>query len=120
MSVWVFRIVGMFDDLPDSASVADLDDAAVVAGIEAWTAATAVGAGHRLRFVGELFRRRFDVEWETDEDACDAWDSVAAEISAASGISQGRASTDMEVGAALCSRLPKVAALLLSGQISEY
>ncbi|WP_197382557.1 HNH endonuclease signature motif containing protein [Mycolicibacterium mengxianglii] len=109
----------MFDELPDSASRADLDDAAVVSAIKGWTRAVATAAAHRLAFIAELTSRRYDEDWDVSEEACDAWDSAASEVCAASGISQGRASKDMEVGAALCARLPKVAALFLAGQISE-
>jgi Domain of unknown function (DUF222) len=109
----------MFDGLPDSAARADLDDAAVVAGIECWTRVAAMAAAHRLAFVAELTSRRYDEDWEVAEDACDGWDCAAAEVSAASGISQGRASGDMEVADALCSRLPRVGALLMAGDISE-
>jgi Domain of unknown function (DUF222) len=110
----------MFDEFPDSASCADLDDAAVVAAIEYCTRTVAIAAAHRLAFIAELTSRRYDEEWDIAEDACGAWDSAAAEVSAASGISQGRASTDMEVGAALSTQLPQVGALLMAGGISEY
>ncbi|RYG06624.1 MAG: DUF222 domain-containing protein, partial [Burkholderiales bacterium] len=110
----------MFDELPDSASVADLDDCALVAAIEDWTRATATVAAHRFAFIAELFGRRYDSEWETDKDASDAWTSVVAEISCASGISHFRAESDMVCGADLSSRLPRVAALLRAGRISEY
>ena len=109
----------MFEGLPDSGSCADLDDAAVVAGIECWMRAVAMAAGHRLALVAELTSRRYDEDWEIAEEACDGWDCAAAEVSAASGISHGRASGDMEVADALCSRLPRVGALLMAGGISE-
>ncbi|WP_353961428.1 DUF222 domain-containing protein, partial [Mycolicibacterium tokaiense] len=38
----------------------------------------------------------------------------------ASDTSHGRASNDMEIGLALATRLPRIAELLLGGQISEY
>jgi hypothetical protein len=110
----------MFDDLPDSATAADLNDTALVVAIEDWTRATATVAAHRFAFIAELFRRRYHTDWETDEDACDAWTAVVAEISAASGVSHGRAESDMVSGAELSTRLPRVAALLMAGTISEY
>ncbi|MET0900226.1 MAG: DUF222 domain-containing protein [Mycobacterium sp.] len=110
----------MFDDLPDSATAADLDDNALAAAIEVSTRATATVAAHRFAFIAELHRRRYNSDWETDEDACDAWTSVVAEISCASGTSHYRAESDMVVGADLSTRLPGVAALLMAGQISEY
>ncbi|WP_199254832.1 hypothetical protein [Mycolicibacterium mengxianglii] len=88
----------MFDELPDSASRADLDDAAVVSAIKGWTRAVATAAAHRLAFIAELTSRRYDEDWDVSEEACDAWDSAASEVCAASGISQGRTSKDMEVG----------------------
>lgn len=119
MSDVVRTLAVMFEELPDSASRADLDDAAVVTAIEGWTRAAATVAAHRLALIAEMTSRRYSEDWDIAEDACDAWDSAAAEISAASGISHDRAGGDMEVGVALCARLPKVAALLMAGQICE-
>ncbi|MCV7180917.1 DUF222 domain-containing protein [Mycolicibacterium murale] len=41
-------------------------------------------------------------------------------MSLVSDTSHGRASNDMEIGLALATRLPRIAQLLLAGQISEY
>jgi hypothetical protein len=97
-----------------------MSDAELDAAISAWTAAGATSAAHRLLFIGEKTARNYDEDWESTEDTDAAWNSAAAEISLASGISHGRASGDMEIGIALAARLPKITALLLAGQISEY
>ncbi len=50
--------------------------------------------------------------------ACDDWDAIAAEVSAAQNISHGMASSQMYLAAALRERLPKVAAAFADGTIS--
>ncbi|MGB3482113.1 MAG: DUF222 domain-containing protein [Mycobacterium sp.] len=109
----------MFDQLPDSASRAEMSDAEIDAAISAWTAAVAAGSAHRFLLIAEKTSRNYNEDWEILEDTEAAWNSAAAEISLASGISHGRACGDMEVGLALAVRLQSVATLLLTGQISE-
>ncbi|BBY86725.1 HNH endonuclease [Mycolicibacterium tokaiense] len=92
-----------------------LDDA-----ITTYTALAATVAAHRLLFIAEKTTRTYTDDYDTVEDTEAAWKSAAAEISLASDTSHGRASNDMEIGLALATRLPKVAELLLGGQISEY
>jgi hypothetical protein len=92
-----------------------LDDA-----ITTYTALAATVAAHRLLFIAEKTSRTYTDDYDTVEDTEAAWKSAAAEISLASDTSHGRASNDMEIGLALATRLPKVAELLLGGQISEY
>ncbi|WP_197378576.1 HNH endonuclease signature motif containing protein [Mycolicibacterium mengxianglii] len=110
----------MFDELPDSALRAEMSDTEVADAVSAWTRAVASAAAHRLLFIGELTSRKYDEDWEIAEEGRDNWDSTADEVAAASGISHGRASVDMEVGTALGAKLPKIADLLLAGKISEY
>jgi hypothetical protein len=50
--------------------------------------------------------------------ACDGWDSAAAEIAAASGISPRAASTQMCQGLALRHRLPQIAKLVADGTLA--
>ena len=50
--------------------------------------------------------------------ACDSWDAAAAEVSAALGISHGRAVGQLRLGDALRRRLPRIAALFAEGQLS--
>lgn len=109
----------MFEGLPDSALCAEMADVEIDAAISAWTDAIASASAHRLLLIAEKTRRNYDEDWESLEDTEAAWNSAAAEISLASKISHGRASGDMEVGLAL-TRLPRIAAVFLAGQISEF
>ncbi|MDA2893021.1 DUF222 domain-containing protein [Mycolicibacterium sp. BiH015] len=109
----------MFEGLADSASCARMADAELDAAIAAWTDAIASASAHRLLLIAEKTRRNYDDDWECQEDTETAWNSAAAEISLASRISHGRASGDMEVGLAL-TRLPRIAAAFLAGQLSEF
>lgn len=92
-------------------------DAAVVAAIEQWAGAEAAASARRLAAIAELARRRCG-----DDDralwACDSWDAAAAEVAAALGLSQGRASGQMHLGVSLYRRLPQVAALFADGVLS--
>ncbi|GAA1676042.1 HNH endonuclease signature motif containing protein [Mycolicibacterium murale] len=92
-----------------------LDDA-----ITTFTALAATVAAHRLLFIAEKTSRTYTDDYDTVDDTEAAWKSAAAEISLASDTSHGRASNDMEIGLALATRLPRIAELLLGGQISEY
>ncbi len=91
-----------------------LDDA-----ITTFTALAATVAAHRLLFIAEKTSRTYTDDYDTVEDTEAAWKSAAAEVSLASDTSHGRASNDMEIGLALATRLPRIAELLLGGQISE-
>ncbi len=94
-------------------------DAELDAAIAAWSDAIASASAHRFLLIAEKTRRNYDDDWDSLEDTDAAWNSAAAEISLASKISHGRASSDMEVGLAL-ARLPKIAAALLAGHITEF
>lgn len=109
----------MFEGLVDSASRAEMADAEIDAAIAAWTDAIASASAHRLLLIAEKTSRNYDDDWECQDDTEAAWNSAAAEVSLASRISHGRASGDMEVGLAL-TRLPRIAAAFLAGQISEF
>lgn len=93
-----------------------LDDAGVVDAIGSGARTEAAAAAHRLAAVAELVRRRCGGDdralW-----ACDSWDAAAAEVSAAMGVSSGRASTEMYLAAALFTRLPRLAALFMQGLV---
>ena len=115
----------MFDSLPDLASLATADDATVAAAIEGYARAEAASAAGRLTAIAELIERRCGDDEDDDDEpdprafwACDNWDSAAAEVSAALGISHRRASNQMHLARALRERLPKIAALLARGVIS--
>ncbi|CAJ1582353.1 HNH endonuclease signature motif containing protein [[Mycobacterium] wendilense] len=109
----------MFEQLPSPESLARADDAAVVSAIEAFGRAENSAAAARLAAVAELMARRlFDDDDERDKWACDGWDSVAAEVAAALGLSHRRASGQMHLAHALRTRLPRTAAKLAAGAIS--
>ena len=109
----------MFEELVDQGELADVDDATVVAAIEGWTRAEAAVAARRLAAIAELVARRCDDQdgqrWQW---ACDYWDAAAAEVSCAARVSPGKASGDMHTAWSLRTRLPAVAALFLSGELS--
>ncbi len=108
-------------DVPgvDLADLADVDDAALVGAIEGWARAEAAAAGRRLAAIAELVQRRCGEPDATRAHwACDDWDAAAAEVAAALGLTQRRASTQMHIGQSLRQRLPKLAALLTDGLIS--
>ncbi|BBY58207.1 hypothetical protein MSAR_13430 [Mycolicibacterium sarraceniae] len=50
--------------------------------------------------------------------ACDAWDALAAELSAALAVTHGRASAEMTLAMSLRHRFPRVGALFLAGELS--
>ena len=109
----------MFEELPDRGVFADVDDAAVVAAIAGGARAEAAGAAYRLAAIAELMKRRtHDPDDERAMWACDNWDSAAAEVACASGISHRRASTQMRLAEALDERLPRTAELLDAGTLS--
>ena len=93
------------------------DDATIVAAIEQWAGAEASAAARRLAAVAELTRRRCGDDDRADW-ACDSWDAAAAEVSAALGISHGRASGQMRLGLTLARRLPRVAEMFSDGLLS--
>ena len=103
----------MFDNRLRSAS-----DTAVVGAIEDLARDEARAAARRLAAIAELVRRRCGDDGERAYWACDSWDATAAEVSAALGITHGRASTEMDLSLALRYRLPRVAELFAEGLIS--
>jgi hypothetical protein len=94
------------------------DDAAVVAAISESARAEAMASARRLDAIAELTGRRCDTADERAHWACDNWDSTAAEVAAALGISHRKASSQMQLGINLRHRLPKVAALFAEGKVS--
>ncbi len=109
----------MFDTLPvQGPELRAAGDAEVVAAIEGWDRLEAAAAGRRLAAIAELIRRRCGGDDERAWWACDPWDAAAAEIAAAQTVSQGRACAQMELAVVLRDRLPRVAALLMSGRVS--
>ncbi len=88
-----------------------------MAAIEEWAASEARAAARRLAAIGELVRRRCSDD-ERARWACDSWDAAAAEVSAALGVTHGRASGEMHLSQALRHRLPRVAELFMAGRLS--
>lgn len=80
-----------------------------------------VAIAERLLAAGRLCQHRMrSVEAAERAQWCiDNWEAVAAEVAAELGISQGRASSQMNYGVQLIERLPKLGALFASGAI-EY
>ncbi|MBV9353054.1 MAG: DUF222 domain-containing protein [Mycobacterium sp.] len=110
----------MFDSTPPSdAALKAADDATVVAAIAGWARLEAAASARRLAAIAELVDRRIKggspdyARW-----SCDNWDAMAAEVSAAQGVSHGIASGQMYLSIALRDRLPKVGALFADGMIS--
>ena len=93
------------------------DDAAVVSASEEYAASEARAAARRLAAIGELVRRRCSDD-EHAQWACDSWDAAAAEVSAALGVTHGRASGEMHLSQALRHRLPRLAELFMAGRVS--
>ena len=89
----------------------------MVAAIEEWAASEARAAARRIAAIGELVRRRCSDD-ERAHWACDSWDAAAAEVSAALGITHGRASGEMHLSQTLRYRLPLVAGLFIAGRLS--
>ncbi len=110
----------MFEFLPSRESLADVDDGSVVTAIEACARAEAAAAAARLAAIAELTERRLTdgVDEERGLWACDGWDSAAAEIAAALGLSHRRASGQMHLARDLHDRLPLITALLAAGDIT--
>jgi Domain of unknown function (DUF222) len=74
-------------------------------------------AARRLAAIGELVRRRCSDD-ERAWWACDSWDAAAAEVSAALGVTHGRASGEMHLSQAMLHRLPHVGSLFMAGHLS--
>jgi hypothetical protein len=102
----------------DPAALSDADDAAVVAAIEQWAREEAAAGARRLRAIAELVSRRCDKPGERAHWSCDFWDFATAEVAAALGVSHAKASGQMQLSLTLRNRLPKVAALFISGKVS--
>lgn len=120
MSAETGKIAHMFEtSLPGPESLAQADDAALVATITGWARVEASAAAHRLAAIGELVARRTSGDgFDRSRWACDNWDGAAAEVAAAEQISHGMASSQMYLASALRDRIPEVAALFLAGRIS--
>ncbi|MDA4108038.1 hypothetical protein MHOL44478_12300 [Mycobacterium holsaticum DSM 44478] len=95
-----------------------VEEADLIAEIQACTRAEAMTAARRLAATGELAARSRESYEEREHWVADGWNCAAAEVAAAMGIGRYRAGQQMAIGLALRNRLPKVAALFSEGLIS--
>ncbi|WP_332103834.1 HNH endonuclease signature motif containing protein [Mycobacterium florentinum] len=114
----VASIESMFDGLQGPDALVRADDATVVAAIAEWTRAESAASSRRLAAIAELVRRHATGPLPHADWSCDNWDAMAAEVSAAQGISHGMACGQMYLAVALRDRLPRVSALFADGAIS--
>ncbi|MFA5709369.1 DUF222 domain-containing protein [Mycolicibacterium sp.] len=109
----------MCELLADPEELASADDARVVDAISGFARAENSAAASRLAAIAELMDRRlFNIDDERELWACDGWDSVAAEVAAALGLTHRRASTQMHLAHALRTRITKTATKLANGELS--
>ncbi|BBZ49464.1 DUF222 domain-containing protein [Mycobacterium heidelbergense] len=98
-----------------------LDDAAIVTTITDSARAENRACAHRLAAIAELYeRRQIPVEDGQGRELwrIDPWESVAAEVAAAQGITAAAAGAQLHNAICLHERLPKVAALFATGTIN--
>jgi hypothetical protein len=98
--------------------LASADDATVASAIAEYARAEAAAGARRLAAIAEFVRRHADGPTDSAHWSCDNWDAIAAEVSAAQGISHAMASGQMYLAVALRDRLPRVGALFADGAIS--
>ena len=120
MSGLLSNIGGVFEELVQGDDLAHVDDAVLVDSIAGWTRAGAIVAYNRMAAMAELTHRRCTSEEAVERELwrCDGWDSAAAEIGAASGISPRTAGTQMCQALALRHRFPQVAKLVADGTLA--
>lgn len=101
-----------------SEAFTDLDDAGVVEAITAASRRQNMVCARELAAIGELYARRAP-EDDTDRAnwAIDGYGTLIAEISAALGISRGRARGRLDYAIELRERLPRLAELFARGDI---
>jgi len=104
----------MIDQLRGGRDAAPLVDAAV-----GWARVEAASAAQRLAGIAE-WASVFMADEDEDASLCaiDAEDDVVAQIGLAFGLSVHWAFRDLQVGAAMRERFPKLAAMFLRGEIS--
>jgi hypothetical protein len=101
-----------------TAALAGLDDAGVVDAITAAAREQNAMCGRELVAMGELYARRApEDDSERGTWALDGYESLAAEVAAALGISRGRARGRLRYAVALRERLPRLAEVFVQGLI---
>ncbi len=99
-------------------SLNGVDDETVVAAIARAARAQNVLCAHELAAIGELYARRAPMnDVDRQNWAIDGHENVVAEVSAALGISRGRARGRLRYAITLRERLPRVAEAFASGLI---
>ncbi|MDZ4267253.1 MAG: HNH endonuclease signature motif containing protein [Mycobacterium sp.] len=98
----------MFEDRP-AAELIDVMSAAA--------RAESIAIAQRLAAVAALYAQRVSEYAERQLWLCDPMTAVAAEVSAAQNISRARAHGQVQTAVALAQRLPKVAAVFITGAI---
>ena len=120
MSGCVSTIAGVLEELPHGDDLAHVDDACVGRchhGLDPCGGHCGPSPNGRHRRTHQR-RCGSQLAIEREKWACDGWDSAAAEIAAASGISPRTASTHMLQAHALRHRLPQVAKLVAEGTLA--
>jgi hypothetical protein len=113
-------IESMFElRLPDVEALRGLDDAGLVDTMRNAARLESAATARKFAAVARLYQRRLaeqDVD-DREQWCIDGWEQIAAEVSAAQGISRGRAAGQLVYGLALAERLPKLGALFAAGDV---
>lgn len=113
-------IESMFElRLPDVEALRGLDDAGLVDTMRDAARLESAASARKFAAVARLYQRRLaeqDVD-DREQWCIDGWEQVAAEVSAAQGISRGRAAGQLRYGLALAERLPKLGGLFAAGDV---
>ena len=80
--------------------------------------ASASAEARRYAAIAELQRRRIRDGVEMEYDAADAWDGLAAELSAALNIGHGRALAETDIAVMLRDKFPRVNTLFHLGMVA--
>src|SRR5262245_23050838 len=113
-------IVSMFESAASSQvmPLPAADDAGVVDAITLAGQDENAACARRLAWIGELYARRApEDDDERTQWAIDGFENVVAEVSAALGISRGRAAAQLRYAIALRERLPRFAEVFATGVI---
>jgi hypothetical protein len=105
----------MFDSI-----VAAADGTSGADAVGAWARVENAACAQRLFAIADVFEARLSADGSAEREqwCVDNWDAVAAEIGAAHNVSLGVASHQLMIARALRERLPRVAEVFATGQIS--
>jgi hypothetical protein len=104
----------MFDSLAEAAGTSGFS------AVGAWARVENAACARRLSAIADVLEARLaaDGSAEREQWCLDNWDAVAADIAAAQNVSLGAASHQLMIAMALRERLPQVAEVFATGQIS--